>query len=587
MTSITWDLSSLFSSKKSFKDGLSSAKQKLDKKPFASFVGKLKSPSSLKSFLQKYFQLSLQIEQLYTYAHLHQDTDLKDDEWKRHALTAFALFIQFNQQTAFWKSELMQLKKSAIDTLCRNKELFAYQFFLEKLFRYKAYTLSKKEEVLCAAMEKPLSHIPRTFAAMNNVDLHFEKVKDKKGKLHPLTHGLYLTYMQKSDRVLRKNSWVAMLTPFKQFENTLCELLSSHVAKHNFYAQARGFMGAMEAALYENHVDKAVYHRLIETTNAHLPLLHDYLDLKRKLLKYKKLHLYDVYASPIQQKKPITYQKATEMVIASCHPLGDSYQKCVKSALQKESWVDPYESKGKRSGAYSSGCYQSKPYILLNYCNTISDLFTLAHEMGHSMHSYLTWKTQPFYLSDYSIFLAEIASTFNEQLLFHYLYDRAKTPQEKIPLLYYNLEQMRTTFFRQTMFAEFELQIHQKGAIEPLTPQSINTIYSDLSQKFFGKAATLDPLAEIEWARIPHFYSNFYVYQYATGITAAHALVDKVLKGGFQKEYLAFLKSGSSTYPLDILRDLGVDFSKKAPFHFALDLFGKRVKELEGFANFL
>lgn len=547
------------------------------------------SPETLLAFLSDYFNTERKLRKLYTYAHLRHDEDIANEEHKQIESMAQNLYHSFSEATSFFEPEMLSIPEKRFKELQNAPLLQEYRFFLEKLYRMKPHTLSVQEEKLLALSEKPMQLSHRAFSSLSNADFTFGKVEDSKGALHELTHASYHLCIRSQDRKLRMNAFKTLHGHFGKFNNTLGELIKGAVQKHEFVARARGFNSCLDAALYPHNIDTKVYFSLIEAVNKRLPDLHRYIGLREKILGIGPLHLYDMYVPLVKSVNiSFNYEEAEDLVIDSVEPLGTAYRERLSKGLKQDRWVDRFENKNKRSGAYSSGCYDSQPYILMNYKETIRDLFTLAHEAGHSMHSYLSNSTQKSHDAPYPIFLAEVASTFNEELLAHSLLKKLTSKEQKIFLLNEKIEDIRATLFRQTMFAEFELMIHQKTEQGiPLTPGLLNEEYMLLNKKYFGDRVIFDEEAQFEWSRIPHFYANFYVYQYATGISAALALSERVLKGGKkeQEEYLGFLKSGSSKYPLDILRLAGVDMRSNTPIEKAIQHFTQLVDEMEALIN--
>ncbi len=552
----------------------------------AAFRGKLQDgPDTLKSALELVFSLDRELSKIYTYAHLRHDEELTNDQSKVAYNRVLGLLHEFQQEVSWFEPELLALSDATIQNYLSSPVLADYRFHLEKIVRIKAHTLSSEKEELLALAGKALQTSHKAFSAINDADFKFGMVLDGHGSEHEMTHGTYGLFNRSQDRVLRKNAFKKMHGKFAKYENTLAELLNGQVQAHLLNARARKYPSCLEAALFPKNVDVAVYHALIQAVHENMGALHNYVELRKKILGLDSLHLYDLYV-PLTADVDIkmSYPEAFDAVIESSAPLGAEYQNLLRHGLKSDRWVDRYENKNKRSGAYSSGCYDSMPYILMNYKGLLRDVFTLAHEAGHSMHSLLSHKTQPYHYGDYPIFLAEVASTFNEDLLTRLLLERAKSKEEKIFLINQKIEDIRTTFFRQVMFAEFELMIHEKAENNiPLTPTLLKDLYRDLNARYFGNSVFLDPESDMEWARIPHFYYNFYVYQYATGISAALALADNVVKGGKteREAYLNFLKSGSSRYPIDILQRAGVDMRTAQPVQATIAKFNALVKELE------
>ncbi len=551
----------------------------------ANYKGRLgESPQTLKAALDLVFSIERKLSLYYTYAHLRHDEDIADEAHKTGYNRILSALHDFNQETAWFEPELLALSDNTIKAYLDSPVLAEYRFHIEKIVRVKKHMLSPQEEELLALSGKALQATQKAFGAINDADFKFGTVKDSQGAEQELTHALYGLYVRDQDRTLRENAFKRLHGQFQNYENTLTELLNGHVQGHLFNAKARKYKSCLEAALFPKNIDVDVYHALIKAVNAKIGVHHRYIKLREKVIT-GPLHLYDMYvplSAEIDIKMP--YQEAEEVIVESVAPLGPEYQNALRKGLKEQRWVDRYENSNKRSGAYSSGCYDSMPYILMNYKDVLRDVFTLAHEAGHSMHSLLSHKAQPYHYGDYPIFLAEVASTFNEDLLTRLLLKRAKSKEEKIFLINQKIEDIRTTLFRQTMFAEFELLIHTLAEQNtPLTPKLLREEYSKLNGKYFGKEVIIDTEAESEWSRIPHFYNNFYVFQYATGISAALALADRVVSGGAEERdaYLNFLKSGSSRYPIDILQGAGVDMRTPQPVIAAIDKFDGLVSELE------
>lgn len=552
----------------------------------ASFKGKLgEGASTLKSALETIAEVDRQLSKLATYSHLRHDEDIADPEKKAAHQEAASAFNEFRQETAWFEPELLSLPDSLQQSYLNDPCLKAWRFHLEKIFRMKPHTLPAEQEYLLALSGKVLSSSYKAFNALSDADFKFETVQDSQGNQHELTHARFPLLLRSPDATLRENAFKTYLHKYKSYSNTLCELISGQIEAHVFQARARKFDSALEAALFPQNIPLAVYHSLIEAVHDKIGSLHRYLRIRSKALGIKPLHMYDLLL-PLTKEfdMRIPYGEAEQLVIESVAPLGSEYQNALKNGLLKDRWVDRYENHNKRSGAYSSGCFDSMPYILMNYKEIIRDLFTLSHEAGHSMHSYFSRASQPYQYSDYSIFVAEVASTFNEELLLQMMLKRAKTKEERIFLITQKLDDIRGTLFRQAQFAEFELLIHTLTEQNiPLTPEKLSEEYVKLNQFYYGKEMADDPEIAIEWSRIPHFYYNYYVYQYATGISAALALADKVVAGGNKEReaYLSFLKAGSSLYPIDALKLAGVDMTTSAPVKLAIDRFDHLLDALE------
>lgn len=538
----------------------------------------------LKKAIEESIKLERKLSVLYTYAHLKHDEDIAEPEHKAALSKIRNALNNLETQLSWFEPELIALDEAKIKSYLESKELKDYRFHLEKTFRQKPHTLPYEQERLISLSSLALSTPHKAFSSMNDADLKFGEAIDSHGKSYPLTHGSYQVLLRSQDRELRKNAFTTYHSKFESFENTMAELLNGAVQRNVFNARARNFKSSLDAALFPNHIDTGVYKKLIETVKANLQPLFRYFDVRKKMLKLDEIHLYDM-AVPLTPSfdLKVTYPEAEELLIKSFAPLGPEYVKEIEKGLKNDRWVDRYENQNKRSGAYSSGCYDTNPYILMNYKDILRDVFTLAHEAGHSMHSLLSRKHQPYQYGNYPIFLAEVASTFNEELLNTHLLNKSQNKEEQIFLISQKLDDIRATLFRQTMFAEFELKIHEMAENNiPLTPQALKALYIELTKSYFGPHVVIDKEIEIEWARIPHFYYNFYVFQYATGISAALALANRVLKGGAKEReaYLGFLKSGSSDYPIETLEKAGVDMSSPAPVKEAIDYFGNLVDKL-------
>lgn len=551
-----------------------------------SFQGTLnKSPVHLADFLKKYFALDRELSKIATYAHLRHDEDVGQDQYKQANDRAGLLLADFREETSWVEPEILHFSDAEFKECLNNESLKDYRIFLEKLYRMKSHTLSGEMEALLAQSSLALSTAQKSFSAFNNGDLKFPNVTDSEGKIHELTHGKYQLYLKHADRALRESAFKTLHNSYRAYENTLCELLQGEVQTHLFERKARKFSSCLETALFPHHINVDVYKNLIKTTRENLPSLHAYISLRKQIMGVEKLHFWDL-ATPLVKAVDysINFDSAAIQIVESMAPLGKEYQKDLERGLKEDRWVDRYENERKRSGAYSSGCYDSMPFILMNFHGTFRDMMTLAHEAGHSMHSLLSHRNQPYQYGHYPIFVAEVASTFNEEFLANYLMKKAKTSQEKAFLINQQIDDIRATFFRQVMFAEFELKIHEwveQGI--PLTPTLLKNEYRKLIQEYHGPDIVVDEEIEIEWARIPHFYYNFYVYQYATGISAALALAERVRAEGepARQDYLQFLSSGSSKFPVELLKRAGVDMEKPHAVQSLIGHFDKLVGQLK------
>ena len=579
-----WDLSSLYKSESLWEEDFKETKEIT--KEIVLYKGKLKDHAdNLFAVLKLSDKLGAIIENLYTYAKMKLDENTQDGKYQSFTDKAESLSVEIGAQTSFIVPEIMSLgEKKVKEYICTKDELKLYTQFLNELLRQRAHTLSEKEEEIIAQMGE-LSNTPENiFSMLNNADIVFPKVKNEEGKEVEITHGNFIPLMESRDRDVRKNAFELLYSTYDSYRNTFAASLNSEVKKNIFHSRVRKYDSALESALDANNISIDVYNNLIDVVGENVHLMHKYIGIRKKLLGLDELHMYDLYTPMISDvDMKIDYEGAKEMMIKGLKPLGQEYIDIVKSGLDSN-WIDVYENKGKTSGAYSWGTYNSNPYILLNYHNTLDNVFTLAHEMGHSMHSYYTHKNQPYVYGNYSIFLAEIASTTNEALLMDNLLKNVEEKQERLYLLNHYLEQFRGTIFRQTMFAEFERDIHAEvengGA---LTADKLSEMYRDLNKKYYGENIVIDKEIDIEWARIPHFYYNFYVFQYATGFSAAIDFSEKILKQGDSavERYKKYLKAGSSDYPLEILKNAGIDMTTRKPIESALKLFEELLDEME------
>lgn len=584
----TWDLTSIYADQETWKKEFEK-NQGDDGEPkwpeLAQYKGRLgEGADILKKTLETMFQIDRQLSKLYVYANLKHHEDIADDANKVAQTQILNCIHAFAQEASWLEPELLELEDEVIQAYLNSPTLADYKFHIEKIVRIKKHLLSPEEEGLMALTGKPLQSTYKAFGALNDADFKFGTILDKEGKAHELTHGTYSLYLYGKDRTLRENAFLGLHRKFGEYENTLGELLNGTVQTHLFVARARKYNSCLEASLFPKNIDVSAYHSLIKAVHKRIGELHRYFDLRAKLLDIGPLHLYDMSVPLIPSVDiRLSYKEAESVVIDSVAPLGKEYQNQLRKGLEEDRWVDRYENQNKRSGAYSSGCYDSHPYILMNFKELMRDVFTLAHEAGHSMHTQLS-KKQPYHYADYPIFVAEVASTFNEELLMREFLARAKSREEKAFLINQKIDDIRATLFRQTMFAEFELWMHEQAEKNvPLTPKTLKEKYRSLNAFYFGDSVILDSESDIEWARIPHFYYDFYVYQYATGISAALSLAKRVTEGGDQEReaYLNFLKGGSSDYPLELLKMAGVDMRSPAPVEAAIDRFSSLVTELE------
>ena len=579
----TWDLSKLYPSDSAWNDGLAVYEKMIEK--IESYRGTLgRSADTLADWLDFYKEMGMLEERLAYYCELRQTEDEGASE-ARTMTGRYAMAQARSQAAASWAvPEIQAIPDSSIQSFLQHERLAEYRIYLQKLLRWKPYILSDKEERLLALHAEGES-VPRdAFSVLTNVDIDFGTIDTPEGK-RPLSQSTWSSFMEKSDRDLRQRAYKAFYKQFDAHKTTLAALYGGSVKQDVIKARIRGFPSARAMALFPDNVDESVYDNLVATINANLDTLHRYYELRKKALGLSEMRHYDVYVPIVQSAtRHTTWNEAVDMISQALSPLGDEYVETLRSGLLGR-WADRYENKGKRSGAFSAGSYSGDPYILMNYKeDVIRDVFTLAHEGGHSMHSWYSAKHNPFMHYGYTIFEAEVASTFNEELLFRHLMKTADSRELKAYLVNKRVDDILATLFRQTMFAEFEHRVHalEEGG-NPLTVDVLRSEYRNLLTKYFGPAMVFEDESDLEGLRIPHFYGAFYVYKYATGISASLALAERVLSGGKQEreDYFSFLKSGGSRFPIESLKMAGVDMSRPEPIQAACGTFGKLVKELE------
>jgi oligoendopeptidase F len=524
-------------------------------------------------------------DKLFVYARMRRDENNAEPKYQALTDRAMALGTEVYASVAFIVPEILSINEEVLKRSIDEVEgMGLYRQYFHELLRQKQHILSDREEELLA-LSAEISHAPSDiFTMFNNADIKFDFIKDENGEEVEVTKGRYIKFLESKDRRVREDAFHALYKSYTAMKNTLAASFNNNIKSDKFYATVRKYESSRSASLDADNVPVSVYDNLIDTVNRNLPLLHRYLRLRKKALSLDELHMYDLYVPIVEEPpKKYSYEDALDVVLKGLAPMGCGYLTDLENAF-KSGWIDVYENQGKTSGAYSWGTHLTHPYVLLNYQGTINDVFTLAHEMGHALHSYYTNKTQPYIYSEYKIFVAEVASTVNESLLIHYLLANTADGKEKAYLLNHYLEEFRGTLFRQTMFAEFEKLTHamvQNG--EALTAEELCRVYRGLNEKYFGAEVTLDSEIDMEWSRIPHFYSGFYVYKYATGISAATSLSQQILKEGTPavERYTNFLKSGGSDYPLELLKKAGVDLSEPKPVEDALKVFESILNELE------
>lgn len=549
------------------------------------YSGKLKDKKSILACLDASTKCEDALGRLFCYAHMKRDQDVGNSENKALYDSVRNLYISYSGETSFVLPQLTALDEKFLGELSKDKDFADYSYLLEGVIKDKKHTLGEKEEKILA-MTQMFSSVPQeAFSMLNNADIRFEPFTDSKGEEIKLSHGVYSLMMQSTCREDRRKAFDSMYHAFENNINTIAALYNGNVQKNVFYAKVRGFGSCLEAAAHGEDVPTAVYERLSACIDANVGKLHEYLGYRRRKMGVDELHMYDLHVPVIEGcEMGMDYEDACKLVVKALAPLGEEYCRLLEKGFA-ERWVDVYENKGKRSGAYSTGCYGCHPYVLLNYQRTTHDVFTIAHEMGHSMHTYFSNANQPLPKADYKIFVAEVASTVNEALLLNYLLKNCKDKKQKEFLLSYMLDMFRTTVFRQTQFAQFEYEAHtaaEKGIA--LTPEFLSDLYYKINCKYYGGEGVVnDDLIKYEWSRIPHFYTAFYVYKYATGLISAVCIAEYILEKGESalKDYMKFLSAGGSMPPVEILKLAGVDLTTDAPFEKAMKVMQSYLDELE------
>ena len=579
----TWDLSTIFETDQKWEEELALLTE--DTKQAASLEGHLlDSAESLLDITERYLDLSRRLEKLYVYAHMKNDQDTRVAKYQEYYAKAMTLYSQLDQVFSFYEPEFMAITEEQYQNfLAEEPKLQPYKHFFDKLLQNKEHVLSQREEELLAGAGEIFGAASETFAILDNADIVFPFVQDEDGNEVQLSHGVYMRLVESKNREVRREAYEALYSTYEQYQHTYAKTLQTNVKVQNYRAKVRNYKSAREAALAANFVPESVYDNLVSAVRKHLPLLHRYLALRSKILGIPDLKMYDVYTPLSSVEYSFTYEEALKKAEDALAVLGEDYLSRVKRAFN-ERWIDVYENQGKRSGAYSGGSYDTNAFMLLNWQDNLDNLFTLVHETGHSMHSSYTRETQPYVYGDYSIFLAEIASTTNENILTEKLLQEVQDDATRFAILNNFLDGFRGTVFRQTQFAEFEHAIHQADQNgEVLTSEFLNNLYADLNQEYYGLSKEDNPQIQYEWARIPHFYYNYYVYQYSTGFAAASALAEKIVHGSQddRDRYIDYLKAGKSDYPLNIMRKAGVDMEKEDYLNDAFAVFERRLDEFE------
>lgn len=578
-----WNVAKMYATDELWEKEFEKAKQLVPK--LLEYKGCLSDSKKLLEYLNKYVDISILMENLYVYAHLRNDENQANPKYQVLLDKIRTYYSEFASTNSFFVPEILTFSKVQLEEIIEQEdELKLYEKYLNDILEEKPHVLSEDEEKILASVSNCLDAPYNTFSMLTNADMEFPKIEDESNEFVDLTEGNYSVFIRSKDRDVRKRAFETLFGTYKKFKNTIS---STYTASHKnfiFNSKIRKYNSALESSLKPNKIPLEVYHNVVDTVNRNLKSLHRYVDIKKKLMNLDEIHMYDLYVPNIEAPEfHIPYEEAIKLCLEALKPLGEEYLSIFKQGIE-DGWIDVYENKGKRGGAYSSGSYTSMPYVLLNYSNQVNDASTLAHEMGHSIHSYYSRKNQPYIYSDYVLFCAEVASITNECLFMDYLIKNENDKKKKLYLINEQLESIRTTVFRQTMFAEFELITHEKmESGESLSPDDLCSIYHDLNKKYFGDNMVIDSEIDMEWARIPHFYSDFYVYQYVTGFAAANSFYNIILNGESDdvEKYKDFLKAGCSDYPINILKKAGVDMTTAKPLQDTIDRFNELLDMLE------
>ncbi|MFD2371711.1 oligoendopeptidase F [Brevibacillus sp. GCM10020057] len=579
-----WRLEDIYATDADWEKDVQKARQLAEQ--IAGMKGKLgQSGQELLDALKLQDEVLQTLDQVYVYARMRRDEDNANSKYQGLTDRATSLSTQVYGAISYIQPEILTIPSEELSKwLTDVPGLAHYRILLEEITRFKPHTLSTEEEALLANMSELSSAPSKIYGMLANADMKFPMITDENGEEVELTKGRYTHFMESKDRRVRKEAFEALYATYGKFRNTIAASLTSAIKGDVFHARTRKYPSALHAALFADNVELSVYENLIATIREHLPLMHRYIALRKKLLGVDELHMYDLYVPMVPDvDMKIPYEQAVATIKEALRPLGEEYGRVLEEGFSN-GWIDVHENEGKTSGAYSWGAYTTHPYVLMNYQDNVNNMFTLAHEMGHALHSYHSNHAQPYTYADYKIFVAEVASTLNEALLMHHLLEKTTDKNERLFLINYYLEQFRGTVFRQTMFAEFEKIVHEKEEQgEPLTADSLSEIYRELNVAYHGPDMVVDSQVDLEWARIPHFYRNFYVYKYATGFSAATSLSRQILEEGQPavERYLNFLKSGSSDYPLNLLKAAGVDMTTPEPIREGMAVFQQLLEEME------
>ena len=578
-----WKVEKIFKSDEDFEKAFSEVKKEAP--VLKTYEGKLKDATILLEYLEKSVEISRKVEAVFMYAELKSHEDTANTKYQAMANKVETYMAEFAAYTSYFTPEVLSFEEGTVQRLINeNEKLKEYSFLFDNILKEKPHILSKAEEELLASVSDCLSAPESIHHMLSNADMKFGDIIDEDNEKVELTEGKYGSFIKSKDRRVRKEAFEKLFSEYKKLENTFATTLTSSIKNFNFDSKIRKFNSALESSLKPNDIPLEVYKRALETVDKNIGLLHRYIKLKKRLLNLDEMHMYDLYVPVIEiEKERIEFDDAVNTILQGLKPLGEEYLTIFKNGIN-DGWIDKYQNRGKRGGAYSWGGYDTMPYVLLNYDYTLNDVSTLAHEMGHSIHSYYSRKTQPYIYASYTTFCAEVASTTNEALLIHHLIDKEEDKKKRLFLINQELEQIRTTVFRQLMFADFELYTHESlESGNPLTAEDYNRAWHDLNVKYFGPEMIVDENVDIEWARIPHFYSDFYVYQYATGYAAASAFAKAILnkEENAVPKYIDFLKSGGSDYPINILKKAGVDMTTSKPLQATMDRFKELLDMLE------
>ena len=579
-----WDLAKMYNDSNEIDKDIEEVKSLTQEiKKYKSHI--LDSSNSLYEFLKLTEKQDRILTKLYVYSKMNLDVDTKNNTNKALKMKIEKLSESLNEEFSFIEPEMMEGSYEKVkEYIKENDNLKEYNFYLEDFYRFKPHSLSHIEEDIYVKAMNAFGNCEEVFTNINNTDIDLGYVKDEQGKDVKLTSSNYIVFMKSKDRSVRENAFKAMYNYYKSLKNTLAASYVGEIKESAFSTSVKKYNSSLEKSLFSDNIDISVYKTLIDTIHSNMNLMYDYMEVRKKLLGLNELHMYDIYVDLVESNNDkIEFEKGKEILFEALKPLGDKYLTDLKKAFD-EKWIDIYPSDGKRSGAYSWGCYDSYPYLLLNYNDTVDAVSTMGHELGHSMHSYYSHKNQSYVDSQYPIFLAEIASTVNEVLINDYLYKNAKTKEDKIFYLTDFLESVRTTIYRQTMFAEFEMIMHEKEQTGiPITEEELSNTYYDLNKLYYGDNVISDDEIRYEWSRIPHFYTPFYVYKYATGLSSALSIASRILDGDekTKENYLEFLSSGGSNYPLEILKKVDVDMTTSRPIEEALSMFKDKLNELK------